>query len=910
MVIQHSTTSDRDHADGSPSLPTDEEFFAGAFKTLTDFEPFRWQKRLFALFSTGDLPTAIDLPTGLGKTSVMAIWLIARRINPSLPRRLVYVVDRRVVVDQATAEANNLAAAAGEDLTVSTLRGQHADDRKWLEDPSRSAIIVGTIDMIGSRLLFEGYGVSRKMRPYHAGLLGTDTLVVLDEAHLSPPFQALVAAIADDEHFKPRGTERRAIIPPLHHLPLSATGADMGEKPFQLEPEDWSAETQPMVHQRFTASKRLKVHELDEKEKLADVLAKRAWELGEGGKRVLVFCHSHETAKASAEALRKHCKDASRIELIVGKRRVHEREKLVADLEKLGFIGNGGDQSEAAFVVATSAGEVGIDIDADHMVCDLVAFERMVQRLGRVNRRGGVGRDAIVDVFFEPPKPFVSDKYKDDKKRQKAEAAYEAKCGFLLAQRDALALLPNLDDERYDASPKAFADLKARQAETVEKASTPPPLRPALDRAVVDAWSMTALREHTGRPEPDPWLRGWTEDEEPQAQVIWRQWLPWRHGSESPRRDEVEEFFDAARPHASEILETRVSEVADMLIERAVTLRAQRRTGADHGAKERPATSDGIIVLGRAREFKAAKSVHALAELDKASNSAKDDFKKLLIAGTVVVSASLGGLDGKGLIAAGCADPVSCLDGDWSEADVDQIGVRVRRSAVDTSASGDWRKVYRFPLTDDEADEPDSLIVEVRRGAGAGLAGDPAVSKCEQSLDEHHQDTGCEAERLAAELGLDDQHARMLVAAARAHDLGKDRPLWQDAMRAPRDDRPYAKTTAKGDPARLKIGEHTYRHEFGSLRDAEPTISALDLPEDLRDLARHLIAAHHGFARPVIAPVDPKEPPSASEARACQAALRFARLQQQWGPWGLAWWEAVLRAADQRASRMLNEGKR
>lgn len=44
-------------------------------------------------------------------------------------------------------------------------------------------------------------------------------------------------------------------------------------------------------------------------------------------------------------------------------------------------------------------------------------------------------------------------------------------------------------------------------------------------------------------------------------------------------------------------------------------------------------------------------------------------------------------------------------------------------------------------------------------------------------------------------------------------------------------------------------------------------------------------------------------PPSALEERACNVALRFARLQKRWGPWGLAWWEALLRAADQQASR-------
>lgn len=161
---------------------------------------FPWQERLLHRFVDRNPPAVLDLPTGLGKTSVMAIWLLARAAGAKLPRRLVYVVDRRAVVDQATRVADYLhefvegrkevRAALGLDdggLPVSTLRGKHVDNRKWLEDPSAPAIIVGTVDMIGSRLLFEGYGVSWKMRPYHAGLLGADSLFVLDEAHLAPP---------------------------------------------------------------------------------------------------------------------------------------------------------------------------------------------------------------------------------------------------------------------------------------------------------------------------------------------------------------------------------------------------------------------------------------------------------------------------------------------------------------------------------------------------------------------------------------------------------------------------------------------------------------------------------------------------------------------------------------------------
>ncbi len=66
----------------------------------------------------------------------------------------------------------------------------------------------------------------------------------------------------------------------------------------------------------------------------------------------------------------------------------------------------------------------------------------------------------------------------------------------------------------------------------------------------------------------------------------------------------------------------------------------------------------------------------------------------------------------------------------------------------------------------------------------------------------------------------------------------------------------------------------------------------------------HLITTHHGFARPTIGTTGCENaPPSVLDDKATEIALRFARLQHRWGPWGLAWWEALLRAADQLASR-------
>src|SRR5271165_1056655 len=176
-------------------------------------EPLKWQTRLFQRFCANDVPKVCDLPTGMGKTSVIHLWTLAlwyqiRESQPRLPIRLVYVVDRRTVVDQATEIAERIQrnlpelGLPKEWLSVSTLRGQFADNREWAADPSRRAIIIGTVDMIGSRLLFSGYRSSYKWRPRDAGLLGQDTLLVLDEAHLSTPFEKLVRALGDEGTFQ------------------------------------------------------------------------------------------------------------------------------------------------------------------------------------------------------------------------------------------------------------------------------------------------------------------------------------------------------------------------------------------------------------------------------------------------------------------------------------------------------------------------------------------------------------------------------------------------------------------------------------------------------------------------------------------------------------------------------------
>jgi len=171
---------------GKQDVSTTEDF-ASLFEHLTGNPPFPWQHgrrdepSLLDELLAKRFPAACDIPTGLGKTSVIALWLLALAHHAragtvhGFPRRLVYVVNRRTVVDQATREAERLRKALASDaalagvaealhslaavrteapVAISTLRGQHADNAEWRSDPARPAIIIGTVDMIGSRLLF------------------------------------------------------------------------------------------------------------------------------------------------------------------------------------------------------------------------------------------------------------------------------------------------------------------------------------------------------------------------------------------------------------------------------------------------------------------------------------------------------------------------------------------------------------------------------------------------------------------------------------------------------------------------------------------------------------------------------------------------------------------------------------
>ena len=873
--------------------------------------PYPWQEQLLARMREGHIPPFLDIPTGLGKTSVMAIWLIARAGGSPLPRRLVYVVDRRAVVDQATQEAIQLRAMVdgnpslreglglppGRSLPISTLRGQHIDNREWLENPAIPAIIVGTVDMIGSRLLFQGYGCSRKMRPYHAGLLGADTLFVLDESHLVPPFERLLADVAHIASSRRDAEQRtRDVVPPLRVLTLSATGRRQDDDGFRLTEDD---QAHPELRKRLTAPKHLSIRELRPNEDIPSALASEAWEVQRAAttpRRSLIFCDRRKDAEKVKAWLDKRIREAKRnegyqaqTELFVGGRRVREREDAARRLAELGFLpGGAATPSTPVFLIATSAAEVGVDLDADDAVMDLVAWERMIQRLGRVNRRGRV--TATVRVILP-----------DTQKRSDEEVERQG------AVVEILRSLPPLSESNLvDASPASLLSIRADtdQQERLRRGTTPAPLHPCLSDAVLESWSLTSLRQHTGRPAVQPWLRGWVDDP-PRTVVVWRAQLPVDARGAPASRTQIARFFEAAPPHTSEFLEIETSRALSWLIARTKAAKAIAPEASSASLRDDELAALTLLPDGRPGAIWCAKDLVSPAD-KRERDSWKKDLRSHLEGATLVVDSRLGGIESGLLSERSSSTPRTADDGEpWLATETDDtaeaapvIRFRVRRVATGETSSSPWRERLRLPLATSEDEDTESWIL-VEKWRHDGTTEEDRSTSRPQLLDEHLTWTENRAQALAQRLGLSAEYQEMLAVAARLHDEGKRADRWQRAFNAP-DDGVYAKTRG---PIRLSLLDG-YRHELGSVLRAETSERFKTLPHPMKELALHIIAAHHGHARPLL-PIDSCDdaPPSALEELQQDVARRFAYLQQAWGVWGLAWWESLLRAADQQASR-------
>jgi len=875
--------------------------FSSDFQVLTrgdgrnGYAPLGWQWRLFKQFCQNDIRKVCDLPTGLGKTSVIHIWLLALRRQilenmPRLPTRLVYVVDRRTVVDQATqiaegAKKNLTSLGLADDwLSVSTLRGQFADNREWTTDPSRPAIIIGTVDMIGSRLLFSGYRSSYKRRPLDAGLLGQDALLVLDEAHLSEPFAKLVRALSDE------GTFQQGQGKPMRVMCMSATTAGDDPHRFKLEETDLEGtpDTNPII-QRYEAKKRLSISTPLDKKAVETGIIEAATRLAGDGARVVIFVRRPEDAQRIERDIGKLKPFLNAVTVLTGTMRGLERDELLERPVMKRFL-DGDERPEdrpgkaPAILVSTSAGEVGFDLNADHMVSDAAPLDSMIQRLGRVNRRGY--GDATVEVFVA--KSEEKDQKGQDWPKEKTKPTYES------AAAEAIKCLGNLEKNSgggtFNASPKALDALKKTLTEQqLLAASAPKPTTVELTDILLDAWSMTTITQPMpGRPPVPPWLRG-LDAEGPQTTIAWRAELD-IEGFDQLEADDMEEWFDTHRVLPHETLSVPTSKAEKWITGRWKALPNEVRD----------AVGERSCVIDRAG-LQVLKLVDLVEELTPKPDSIAN--------ADVILPAAFGGIErGKGLLNEAAPELVHpeseitrvealkspdvadmfgrCrllrISGDDAESETALIG------AGPIDRAGRVRFVIDLPSNGDVCRQLISLVPRFER-ADFSTAKQPL--SCHVSLVEKH------ARNIALELGLRDDTRQAVELAATWHDNGKDRPIWQRAAGRKDGEVPLGKS---GGSMRPVAGG--YRHEFGSLRKF---IDAHEgkVPCDVFDLAMHLIATHHGRGRPHF-PKGGYDPLARSNSPqvATEVVRRFARLQRKYGPWRLAWLENLLRCADAMAS--------
>ena len=879
--------------------------FADAFDRLTGNRPFPWQVELYRRFLDGEVPRSCNLPTGLGKTSAIAVWLLALAARASaIPRRLVYVVNRRTVVDQTTHEVEklreNLAYAGlveplrrlcaldhtndGSPLAISTLRGQFADNQVWSGDPSQPAVICGTVDMIGSRLLFSGYRIGFKSKPLHAAFLGQDALLFHDEAHLEPAFQKLIETIEKEQRREKTGNAQEVTWPALRVMALSATARNIkNDDPdahendvLELSGEDHK---HPVIKQRIEATKKLTLVPVeDENKDLVDAIVQRTLIHQNSGRAVLVFARKVEDVEKIVKNL-----PNSAAKQLTGTLRGLERDQLIASQIFQRFLPEsnrdpGIDLREGTvYLVCTSAGEVGVNMSAAHLVCDLSTFDSMAQRFGRVNRFGE-RNDTQIHVIHPTSFERRGKTNELDVRRQKT-----------------LDLLKQLSG---DATPHALGQL---DAEARYAAFAPEPtILPASD-ILFDAWSLTTIRNNMpGRPPVEPYLHGVTEWEPAQTEVAWRHEVDIINddlAERFPPKDLLEDY--PLKPH--ELLRDRSDRVFKELGEIA---------------KRCPDSSTWLV------------SDDGSIELLPINKLADKNHKERINGRTVLLPPSVGGLS-DGLLD-GKADRNEDVDYDVADAWVDEQGRQHRTRLWDNTQPPDGVALIRTLDTTPDAEEFETENGEPATSTRAKRfwhwyirprdAEDVTLASTRPIRLKHHTgDVVSRTRQITTTLQLDEKLQEALVLASALHDLGKRRELWQRGIGNPNPIDWYAKPgKPKNGPRWRPRRISSYRHEFGSLLDIldlnqEYRARLEGLSDAMQELVLHVIAAHHGRARPHFSADESFDPTPGSNNLATEQALetprRFARLQRTYGRWGLAYLESLLRAADWAASAEPSESE-
>jgi CRISPR-associated endonuclease/helicase Cas3 len=374
-------------------MQTFDEFFRTATvspERPEGYTPHGYQSRIAA----SGMPAVVEAPTGTGKTGVILAWLWRRFYGPdpdATPRRLVYALPQRTLVEQVAGEAErwltNVGLADQVALHV-VMGGAGKSQQQWRVEMDRPAIVVGTVDSLVSKALNRGYGIARAIYPIDFALVTNGAHWVLDEIQLCPEstttLRQLAAFARQFGTAEPFGLTCMSATVPEGLLSTVDNSGLAPDDIVGIKPEERIGELAVRLDAE-RAIGRLAAEPGDYR-----AIAAAAADRHRPGTLTLVVVNTVDAARAVYKELRRH--PVPRL-LVHSRFRGVERARLTGQLT--------GEPGEAGrIVVATQVVEAGIDINASVLITETAPWPSLVQRAGRCNRTGRV-QDA--ELWWIPP---------------------------------------------------------------------------------------------------------------------------------------------------------------------------------------------------------------------------------------------------------------------------------------------------------------------------------------------------------------------------------------------------------------------------------------------------------------------------------------------------------------------------
>jgi len=967
--------------------------FAAFFEEVYGYAPFPWQERLLSyILKNAAWPSVLDLPTGSGKTAAIDIAVFHLAIQAEhrearhAPVRIAFVVDRRLVVDDAYERANKLEHALsqprgpattrvaeslkvlsrdGPPLLSRRLRGGIPREDDWARTPSQPTVLCSTVDQVGSRLLFRGYGVSNSMKPVHAGLTGSDCLILLDEAHLAEPFRQTLKWI--DLYRGPNWRESQTATP-WGVAVLTATPGEDQYADFALDDED---KVHPVLRRRLEASKPARLvppakpkkedttkgqEEVNDDDSGKDLMRRVAVLANEVSKAVEHFKKPESGASAPAIGVvvnrvararavfeRLRCQFQEQIGtgvvaepiLLIGPGRPVDRDKQAESLRPIRTRTREEADSRALerilIVVATQCIEAGVDIDLDALITEVAPLDCLRQRFGRLNR---AGRNIMPYAAIVADKSDISARVSDPVYGKAIAATWESLRASARSQVVEFGLNGFAVSFTNDTlSPKEDAPILLPAHLDLLSQTSP---IPAADPDV-------GLFLHGIRREPDSLTIVWRADLDPE-----------RRDDDSVRR-----LLLLVPPRSLEAIELPI-----WAVQRWLAGRDQAQPDLADAPAAAPEEDQGRRAPDRER--------HVFRWRGHDESSCWVRPAELRPGDTLVVPASYGGIDDFGwnpnlkdtakevareaaaLFAArrfAVRVAPGLLEGAMEDDDLAEVLAKaassrwqdVREALLDCNLPQSIREdlealemanrptstAAHLDLYGTNDGRPRGIVFVAPFGVkGRDHLADGPLTTTEDDfsgslagfllpLAQHNEDVGQQAKIFAKAAGLADERVADIELAAILHDSGKADSRFQawlhygDALGLDTD-RPeeiLAKSARPLPPAaRTQSGlpDH-WRHEARSVRLAIFD-GQLGAAKDA-ELVAWLIGSHHGHGRPFFPHHDPTEqvpnigPQSlAFDWNGFDWPSLFERLKTRYGVWELARMEAILRLADHRAS--------